>query len=209
MARNRRRWNNLFRVEADFKRRQIARVLGFAGVYVALSSLVLGFFYAHVLHPGLVGSRPFYLDLSSSGELWRQIPGLRGTVTVFATAMTGLSSLFAVAIGLHFSHKMAGPIYRFKQELARLQEGREIRPIALRKGDDFQDVAASLNGALETLRAREETLRGQLESAEEHDALRQTLLAVRARLDRDEAAGAGRDAAALVRDLRQLLGKLD
>ena len=148
---DRRRLMNVLRVEPDFKRRQMARVLSFAGMYVALSTLVLGFFYLHVIHPEVVTSRPFYLDISDAGAMWQRFPGLRTTVLIWATCMIGLSSIFAAAVGLHFSHKLAGPLYRFKMELLRIVDGDAFRPMVLREGDDFQDMAEVLNQALAKL----------------------------------------------------------
>ena len=86
---------------------------------------------------------------------------------IWATMMTSLSVVFAVVVGLYFSHKMAGPLYRFKLELRRVAAGEKARPVYLRKGnDDFEDIAAALNGALERIQGEDGSLRHQLESAE-------------------------------------------
>ena len=61
----------------------------------------------------------------------------------------GLSVFFAIATGLYFSHKMAGPIYRFKVELTRIEEGKRARPIILRKGDYWQEFVADFNRIVE------------------------------------------------------------
>ena len=49
-------------------------------------------------------------------------------------------------------------IYRFKLELQRIEEGKRVREIVLRQSDDFQDVAASLNRALERLQRTQSAL---------------------------------------------------
>jgi nitrogen fixation/metabolism regulation signal transduction histidine kinase len=72
--------------------------------------------------------------------------------------MTGLSVFFAVATGLYFSNKMAGPVYRFKAELKRIEEGKRFRKVTLRKGDDFHDVAEALNRALERVQRTQSAL---------------------------------------------------
>ena len=151
---NRRKVSSVVLVEPDFKRKQLSRVMAFAGMYVLLSSFVLGFFYMHVIHPEVVDSRPYYMDVTDSGAIWREFPGLRETVTAWLICMTGLASVFSMAVGLHFSHKLAGPIYRFKIELNRIVQGERVRPIVLRTGDDFQDVAKVLNEALAELERR-------------------------------------------------------
>jgi len=64
---------------------------------------------------------------------------------------------------------MAGPVYRFKAELRRIEQGKRVREIVLRKGDDFQDVADSLNRALGRLQRTESALADQSEKPPEID----------------------------------------
>jgi hypothetical protein len=163
--RRRRRWWNSFSFETDFKRRQLGRVLAFAAAYVAVSTFAVAVVYAICLRPLVMGQLPFYLrpdELRHTGV----VPGLSETLAIWLTLITSLSVFFAIVVGLYFSHKLAGPIYRFKLELQRIADGRERRIIQLRKGDDFQDVAEVLNRALEHVQDTESLLRQQLEHAE-------------------------------------------
>jgi methyl-accepting chemotaxis protein len=153
----RRKWVNLLSIEQGFKQRQILRVLGFAMAYVAISTLALGAFYNYVLQSFAVGALPLYANGTELAEL-RQLPGLRETLITWVMMMTGLSVFFAVATGLYFSNKMAGPVYRFKAELNRIEEGKRFRKITLRKGDDFHDVAEALNRALERMQRTQSAL---------------------------------------------------
>jgi hypothetical protein len=158
--RRRKGWWNSLSFESDFKRRQLGRVLAFAVAYVAVSTVAVAVVYAISLRPLAVGQLPFYLRV----EQLRQaggVPGLTEALAVWVMLMTSLSAFFAIVVGLYFSHKLAGPIYRFKLE---------------RKGDDFHDVADVLNRALEHLQSTENLLRQQLEHAENRlQELRQAL----------------------------------
>ena len=168
-------WWNSLSFEADFKRRQLGRVLAFTIAYVAVSTVAVAVVYAISLRPLAVGQLPFYLraeQLRQAGGL----PGLTETLAVWVTLITSLSAFFAIVVGLYFSHKMAGPIYRFKLELQRIADGREWRAIRLRKGDDFHDIVDVLNRALEQVQSNENVLRQQLEQAEHRlQELRQAL----------------------------------
>ena len=53
------------------------------------------------------------------------------------------------------SHRFAGPMYRFQKAIQEVAAGEEPRPIKLRKGDFWTDVADDFNAMLERL-AREE-----------------------------------------------------
>jgi len=57
------------------------------------------------------------------------------------------------------SHKVAGPLYRFKLVLKALKEGEISSPIRIRKGDYLQQEAELINQVLENLRQNLEGLR--------------------------------------------------
>jgi hypothetical protein len=173
LRQNRRSLRRSLEVEQDFKQRQLTWVLGFAGLYVVVSSLMLGAFYVQLLHTAAAGAPPLSIGFEDSLEIWNRMPGLRRAVTLWATALTGLSVLFATAVGLVWTHKMGGPVYRFKAELERIRDGQPIRKITLRHGDEFQDVAAALNATLETIEARERDLRLQLQVSDRPEGLEQ------------------------------------
>lgn len=161
------RWWNSLRFESDFKRRQLERIMAFTAVYVAMSTFVMATVYGWVLQPLTVGELPFYMSLAEVRNTG-SIPGMKQMVTVWATLMTGMSVMFACVVGLYFSHKLAGPIYRFKLELQRIVDGKGYREIKLREGDDFHDVAHVLNRALDQVSHRETVLRESLSRATHH-----------------------------------------
>jgi nitrogen fixation/metabolism regulation signal transduction histidine kinase len=59
-------------------------------------------------------------------------------------AVLFLGMFFVGIISLIYSHRIAGPIYRLKKTIEDLQEGNEIGRIKVRPGDEFQDLANSL-----------------------------------------------------------------
>ena len=50
-----------------------------------------------------------------------------------------------VAFSIIFSHRIAGPIYRFEQTLDKLIQGEDVEYIRLRKNDELKGLAAKLN----------------------------------------------------------------
>jgi len=165
MGGRRRQWWNSFGFESKFKQRQIARVVAFALAYVAISTLCMAGVYAAIFAPLARAEMPLLLKL----EILRDtggIPGMAETIVLWVTIMTSLSVLFAVAVGLYFSHKLAGPLYRFKLELRRLASGEQVRPVHLRKGDDdFEDVADALNQVLAQVQVDGGSASHEIESA--------------------------------------------
>jgi methyl-accepting chemotaxis protein len=62
-----------------------------------------------------------------------------------------LFSLILVALlALHFSHRIAGPMFNLRRNAELLASGQDTPPIRFRKNDEFQEIAA----ALEKLRLR-------------------------------------------------------
>ncbi|MGA2506678.1 MAG: hypothetical protein ABSF80_04295 [Chitinispirillaceae bacterium] len=59
-----------------------------------------------------------------------------------------------VAMTVFFSHKVAGPVYRFEQVLHDCIDGRYDGSIHLRQGDELQNLAGLFNSALQATRQR-------------------------------------------------------
>jgi hypothetical protein len=74
-------------------------------------------------------------------------PSWTAIFIVFIVMLTGVG-LALIWLGVRVSHRICGPVYRIEQTLRALREGRETGPIKLREGDQFQDLAESINQAL-------------------------------------------------------------
>ena len=71
--------------------------------------------------------------------------------TVLTTFFIGV---VAVLVTLLVSHKIAGPIYRFEKDIRLVAQGDLTTRINIRKDDQFQELAVSLNTMIESLAAR-------------------------------------------------------
>lgn len=77
----------------------------------------------------------------------------------------GLAAIESILIAgvwygsLKASHKIAGPIYVFAREIAKLGAGDLTAHISLRRKDMFQDTAAEMNDSIVALRSRVVTLK--------------------------------------------------
>jgi nitrogen fixation/metabolism regulation signal transduction histidine kinase len=75
----------------------------------------------------------------------------RGIFVSFG-AMFALCGLLLTWLGIRVSQRICGPVYRMKQDLAAIRRDDARRPIHLRKGDAFQELADELNRTIEHLR---------------------------------------------------------
>jgi hypothetical protein len=80
-------------------------------------------------------------------------------------AATASWSLFlagtVVAVGLLFiydtvryTHRVVGPLYRFRKTIQAITAGEEVPPLTLRKGDFLQEMKDDLNAMLQALERR-------------------------------------------------------
>lgn len=63
--------------------------------------------------------------------------------------------VFIAAYGIAFLHRVAGPVYRFRQTLLKINRGEMAPEINLREGDFFHEVAHDINLIIRRLRSEE------------------------------------------------------
>lgn len=63
--------------------------------------------------------------------------------------VSGVNLILLIVFGLFYSHSMAGPIWNMRRSLQDMAEGGPIRPVRIRKGDQFQELADDLNLLIE------------------------------------------------------------
>jgi methyl-accepting chemotaxis protein len=80
--------------------------------------------------------------------------------TVITVAATGLVVL---VVTLLISHKIAGPMFRFEQDLQGIANGDLQKKIQIRDGDQFGGVATNLNAMVESLHARVTIMQNELD----------------------------------------------
>ncbi len=59
---------------------------------------------------------------------------------------------FSFLVGLHVTHRVAGPAYRIEKHLEDLADGEDPKkPCFLRKNDELQELSSAMNGAFARL----------------------------------------------------------
>jgi methyl-accepting chemotaxis protein len=93
-----------------------------------------------------------FTDAENPSETSRQVANqIRYLYTYFWPAV--ISAMILILLhSIRASHKVAGPLYRFKIVLEALKEGKIPAPIHIRKGDYLQEEADLVNEVLESLR---------------------------------------------------------
>ena len=96
----------------------------------------------------------FTLGFSGAlAAIWRDNAVLLITLCVLAP--------FVVYESIKLSHRFAGPMKRFRNDLQRLGDGEEVGPLQFREGDFWQDLAESFNAVQQRIE--------QLQQQKPHD----------------------------------------
>ncbi|MCB9799974.1 MAG: hypothetical protein H6757_04370 [Candidatus Omnitrophica bacterium] len=129
----------------------------FSLVLIALlivSSLAIGFVIHNTIHEAVFGGSGFRFGKISPYEILSDVSYLlimRVACVLFVTLI--IIGLF----GLFFLHRVAGPVYRFRQTFLKLNKGEVPPPIKLREGDFFEETATEINHYLDKLRTQDKT----------------------------------------------------
>lgn len=103
---------------------------------------------------------PHMIDLSVGATLDEQTEAARVLLSLHKSVWPtlGLLILLLGAISIFFTHKIAGPVYRFKRVLQEVASGNLGVSITLRKRDELKDLADDLNAVIGELRIFVQTL---------------------------------------------------
>jgi hypothetical protein len=80
------------------------------------------------------------------------------SIIIRVTLVLILTLIIIGAYGIVFLHRVAGPVYRFRQTLLKVNRGEMPQDIKLREGDFFHDMAHDINIILRRLRAEQEKI---------------------------------------------------
>lgn len=94
------------------------------------------------------------ISIQPMGSVESALDQIRHVMVKKFLISVGMAIPLAVSVGILYSFKFSGPIYRFKKYFLDLAAGRWDQRCSLRKGDDLQDVCDSINSAVGALRDR-------------------------------------------------------
>jgi nitrogen fixation/metabolism regulation signal transduction histidine kinase len=93
---------------------------------------------------------------------------LRRQDTMLYSLVGGLAAMVLLIglLGIYFTHKVAGPVYKMKMLLKQVQDGKlRVPPGRLRKGDELQDFFDGFAAMVRELRARQQEEVDELSAA--------------------------------------------
>ena len=136
---------------AKYKRRNYFIDKQFQTKYIILSIVML---LIYTLLFAVVLFAPFALQLSSDAPLAEQTAAARTLLTLHGSVWPALGIVILImsSLSIFITHRVAGPVYRFKKVLAEISGGNLDISVKLRDKDDLKDLAEEFNLVIGDLR---------------------------------------------------------
>jgi len=143
------------------KKFQAGFILKFCGLVAAGGLLTIGILYLLAMRSTTVSVVNSRVVVMTTADFI--LPILIQTVVVVMI----LIGLATIAVALLVSHKIAGPLYRFKKVMEALTEGDFSGDFKLRRPDQLQDIANSFNNMIAKIRPELKSLKDNVYSLKE------------------------------------------
>ena len=103
---------------------------------------------------------PYIFKLETGTTLEEKAAAARMLLELHKSVWPALGTVVAILgiLSIYVTHKIAGPVYRFKRDLAEVCAGNLDISFRLRRRDDLKDLAESLNMVIAELRTCVHTL---------------------------------------------------
>ena len=133
-------------------------------IYIALAVL-LGFtiiYTSNLWYFSTLVSQGQELGLDPSHPYYELIEDQRKLLTRTYLIISGITFVLLMWAGLFLSHRIAGPLYRIESYMKQVTAGDvDLKPVHLRKGDFFPEIADILNDVIAHLRDEAKASTGQ------------------------------------------------
>jgi len=121
-------------------------ILKFCSIIIISALIIAGIIYVLSLSSTTAAFENSRLVLKSTSDF--MLPLLILSCLVAIIAMGTLTIIFTLVI----SHRIAGPLYRLEKDIDAVKNGNLDIEIRVRKDDEFQDLAKSLNQMIKSIR---------------------------------------------------------
>ncbi|MFA6599802.1 MAG: hypothetical protein WC352_01965 [Candidatus Omnitrophota bacterium] len=149
-----------------------------------VSTLFVGFVIHNTIREAAFGGG-FHFGKISPYQILSEVS--YSLVTRISLILFGTLIILAL-FGMSFLHRVAGPVYRFRSVLRRMNHGELVHPIQLREGDFFTEAADEINHLIRRL-----------------EAVKQLKQSLQDRLDSIQHCQSPESAAQLAREMRDLI----
>ena len=138
--------------DKTFQAREIRRVIFLAGLYLIITTALVGIFYHMLLGKLIAGTAPLFF-VSEDMQLFNEaLPGLTSVIARWVIAMMVVNVIITAGIATYIVRKLGHPILAIKRALNDIGNG-DLN-VRLRASDnkEFGEISDSLNTAIARIR---------------------------------------------------------
>ena len=129
-------------IKRELQLRMVLQCGAVVGLAVLVQSLLIAFVFSRLA-----------ANLPNDGLMLHEAMP-RAILTGMLTSLALLAP-FVFALGLRYSHRIAGPVHRMEETLRKAVASGEFESLRLREGDELQELAGLVAQALSRLEAAE------------------------------------------------------
>lgn len=127
----------------------------FMGYFVGIATVTIALFYAaKVFFFYQVAHYLRSLGFAQDHALYEFITHQSHIMDMLFGGAAIVECAFLAWMGLKISHRVAGPLYRLRQEMLRTSQGGEVKHLKFRDGDYFNELADAYNEQVAEIRKR-------------------------------------------------------
>jgi methyl-accepting chemotaxis protein len=134
-----------YMVERAYQVKFILKIVSFVFLATLITGLVTYFITDEALE------RSFYSIHYQIKNVWQV---LLPSVVIISFVTTAIVAFFTTIVALYESHKVGGPLYRFKKSLKEIEDGDLTGVTKLRAGDELQEFIGNLNSMVKGVKGK-------------------------------------------------------
>lgn len=156
--------------DKTFQAREIRRVMVLSGVYLVITSLLLGVFYHQILNNLVAGQAPLLFASEDMRLIAESVPGVTALMAKWILAMLVVNVLLTATLAIYITRKLGHPLLAIKRTLREIGAGN--LDVRLRASDDneFGEIADELTTAVSSIREQISAAKAEVAQADSGEA---------------------------------------
>jgi methyl-accepting chemotaxis protein len=129
------------------------RFIGFMAVISLLAISIL--FVSNVVFFRNMMQDALAVGLAPDNPYFDFLEEQKSALSMVYFGVSAVAFLLMMGLGVLYSHRIAGPLYRLNNHMKAIADGADAAPVNFRQRDQFQELAESFNAMIAKLRKRD------------------------------------------------------
>ncbi len=156
--------------DKTFQAREIRRVMALSGIYLLITTVLLGVFYHQILNNLVAGQAPLLFASEDMRLIAESVPGVTALVAKWILAMLVVNVLLTATLAIYITRKLGHPLLAIKRTLREIGAGN--LDVRLRASDnhEFGEIADELTTAVSSIREQISAAKAEIAQVDSDEA---------------------------------------